>query len=344
MSRVPYYPTDLPAIDAALQAAHRGAVGELGVSAGGRSIPVVSYGEPEPVQHTANLSSALAGRQPEAFFGAEARSRPVLLITAAVHGAEMESIAAVLNLIRLLETGTDLRGQEWPELVAAAEQMRVIIVPCLNPDGRARIPEDDPSRWEQEKIETYRHGLHADGTPIGWPACKVPHPRDPAQDRFLGGYFNDAGVNPLHGVLLPPEQAPETHAALALMLAEKPDLVLDLHSCGAGPFFIIGGGSLPDSYHYRQHYLNGFCRKALRDRLGIHRGWGWAGGDRSRVLDLNSAAFHVSAALPMIFEGPHGAQDEFRYGPAEIIDMYLVMLESLMTVGAHEGFRPQLVP
>jgi len=109
-----------------------------------------------------------------------------------------------------------------------------VIVPCLNPDGRVRIPSDDPTTWTGEEQEKYRHGLYPDGSPIGWPACKVPHPRDPAEHAFLGGYFNNAGVNPLHGVFLPPDIAPETHAALALALKETPDCVLDLHSCGAG--------------------------------------------------------------------------------------------------------------
>ena len=82
----------------------------------------------------------------------------MLLIHAAVHGAEMEGIAATLNLVSVMETGADLKGQEWPGLEAAGE-MRLIIVPCLNPDGRARVPADDPTIWTEDEVEKYRHGL-----------------------------------------------------------------------------------------------------------------------------------------------------------------------------------------
>ena len=146
----------------------------------------------------------------------------------------------------------------------------------------------------------------------------------------------------MHGVFLSPEVAPETHAAMALMLAETPDMVLDLHSCGPGPFFIIGHGALPESYVQRQHYLNGFFRKTQSDRLGIHREWGWGGASKITPMDLNSVAYHICGALPMLFEGAHGAQEGFRYTPAEIVDMYLVMFESLLTAGAREGFRPEI--
>jgi len=342
MPAPPHYPTSLAAMEQVLGDATKGEVGTIGRSVGGRDIRAIRYGELEPVEHRANLSSALAGRQPQAFFGGETRKKQVLLITAAMHGGEMESIAGVLNLVSLLETGSDLKGQQWPDLTSAAEHLRLIIVPCLNPDGRARIPADDPTVWSEEEFEKYRHGLHGDGTPITWPACKVPHPRDPAQDGFLGGYYNDAGVNALHGVFFSPQIAPETHAALELALAETPDMVLDLHSCGPGPFFIIGSGALPQQYHLRQQYMNGFFRQALRDRLGMHRSWGWGGRESDvSVLDLNSAFYHLCGALPMIFEGPHGAQKDFEYNHEQIVDMYLVMFEAMMVAGAREGFRPR---
>jgi len=333
-----FYPTSLSAVEKTLSELERGAASEIGRSAGGRPIWAVSYGEFEPIARTANLSAALAARRPDAFFGVEPRKKQAMLITSAIHGGEMESIAAVLNLISLMETGTDLKGESWPDLMAAAEQLRLVIVPCLNPDGRARSPADDPTIWSNAEIEKYRHGLHADVTPITWPACKVPHPRDPRQDGFLGSYFNDAGVNPLHGVFLSPEIAPETHAALALALAETPDLVLDLHSCGVGPFFIAGDPAIPENYNRRSHYLDGFLRRSLRDRLGIHKDYTWTGGERA--LTFPSACHHVCGALPIIFEGPHGAQEGLRYSHAQIVDMYLTMFEALMTVGVREGFKP----
>ena len=62
------------------------------------------------------------------------------------------------------------------------------------------------------------------------------------------------------------------------------------------------------------------------------------------MVDLDSACFHVAGALPMVFEGPHGAQPEFRFSHAEIVDLYLLVFESLMVAGVREGFRPPLDP
>lgn len=337
MAAPSFYPTTLEAVEKAVSQLKRGQAREFGRSVGGRPLWAVAYGEKEPIARTANLSSALAARLPEAFFGPPRRNQ-VMLITAAVHGAEMEGIAASLNLISILETGADLRAQPWPGITAAAERLRLIIVPSLNPDGRARIPADDPTGWTEAEIEKYRHGLHADGSQITWPACKVPHPRDPAQDSFLGGYFNDAGVNPLHGVFLSPEIAPESHAALALALDETPDFALDLHSCGSGPFLIVGDPALPEECNRRHHYLDGFCRNLLRERLGIHRPWSSLGIEG--VLTLDSAYYHVCGALPMVLEGADGAQPSNRQTHEQIVDAYLTVIEGLMTVGAREGFKP----
>ena len=335
MSRPDFYRTRLDEIDAALARVKRGEVEEIGRSAGGRPILSVSYGEKETGPHAANLSSALAAGKPEAFFGPP-RQKQVLFIHAAVHGAEMEGIAATLNLVNLLETGRDLKGQEWPGILLAAERLRLIVVPCLNPDGRARVP-DDPTIWTEDDVEKYRHGLKPDGSRIGWPECKVPHPRDPKADGVLGAYFNDAGVNPLHGVFLSPAVAPETHAAMALALEEKPDCVLDLHSCSAGPFYIIGSDALPERMSRRQFYIDGAYRQLLRERMGYHRNWTTEG--REGALTLDSAYYHLCHALPLVFESTDGTDSQRPFTHEMIVDSQLIAIESLMTIGVHEGFR-----
>ena len=336
MSRPECYATRLDDIGEALGRASRGEVRQIGESAGGRPIQAIAYGEKEPIEHAANLSSALAAGKPEGFFGERRRERPVLLIHAAAHGAEMEGIAATLNLVSIMETGADLKGQEWPGLEAAGE-MRLIIVPCLNPDGRARVPVDDPTIWTEDEVEKYRIGLNADGSRIGWPECKVPHPRDPKADGFLGAYFTDAGVNPLHGVFLSPAVAPETHCMMALAVDEKPDCVLDLHSCSAGPFFIVGCGSLPEKISRRQHYIDGFYRALMRERLGMHRAWTTEGHEGALTLD--GAYYHLCQALPLVFESTDGTDPQRPLTHEQIVDSQLVAIEALVTIGAREGFK-----
>jgi hypothetical protein len=99
-----FYRTSLEAIQEMLSESRKGQVLEIAHSAGGRPLWAIAYGEKEPIPRTANFSSALSAGKPEAFFGAKRRKKQVMLITSAVHGAEMESIAGVLNLINVLET------------------------------------------------------------------------------------------------------------------------------------------------------------------------------------------------------------------------------------------------
>jgi hypothetical protein len=155
----------------------------------------------------------------------------------------------------------------------------------------------------------------------------------------MSRYFNDAGVNPLHGVFLSPAIAPETHAAIALALEETPDCVLDLHSCGSGPFFLLGDVALPESYNRRAYYIEGFTRPLLRERLGIHRPWTSPGIEGA--LTIISAYYHLCGALPLLFEGAHGAQEDNRYTHEQIVDTYLTVFEGVMTVGVRERFKPR---
>jgi len=216
-----FYRNSVEEVERVLERLKKAEVKQVARSPGGRPVYAVAYGEKEPVERTANLSSALAGRKPEAFYGS-GRTRQVMMIVSAMHGAEMESIAGVLNLFSVLETGSDRKGKPWEALAEAAEQMRLVVVPCLNPDGRARIACDDPLTWSHDQLEKYRHGLWKDGSHITWPACKNWHPMPPEKVVFMGGYFNDAGANPAHGVFLPREVAVETHAVLDLVLEETP--------------------------------------------------------------------------------------------------------------------------
>ncbi len=331
-----FYRNSVEEVERVLDGLKKADVSEIGRSAGGRPIYAVGYGEKEPIERTANLSSALAGRKPEAFFG-EGRQKQVALIVSAVHGAEMESIAGVLNLFSVLETGADRKGKPWEALAEAAGQVRLVVVPIGNPDGRARIPSDDPTTWSHEELEKYRHGLWKDGSFITWPACKNWHPFPPEMVGFMGGYFSDAGVNPAHGVFLPREVAVETHAILDLVLEETPDLYLDLHSCGAGPFFIPGQPMLPELFRLRSYYIEGHCVKLLRER-GL-RPKARSRPSEARVVDLYTAPYHIAGSMCMLFEGAHGVQKGNEYTHEEIVDTYLTVFEGILSVGVREGFK-----
>lgn len=297
----------------------------------------VSYGEFEPIDRTANLSSALSAGMPEAFFGT-GREKQVLLMVSAVHGAEMESIAGAMNLIALMETGRDLDGVEWPRLVDYARRLRLVIVPVANPDGRTRIHADDPVSWTEEEMEKYRHGLDADGRPNGWmPGCFVPHPRPAGADSFLGGYFNDAGVNPSHGVFLDRSIAPETHAVVDLAYEETADCFLDLHSCSSGLFFIVGYDYIPREMSARQSHFDGAWRTKMRAR-GLPTP-DWTTRSKRTAMGMEEYIYHRVGSLPLLFEGGSGAWYEGSNIHRQIIETYLLLFEAVCEIGVEEGFK-----
>ena len=326
MSR--FYRTSLEDVDGVLSGLKRGRSFEFGRSAGGRALRAVRFGD-EPPERQANLSSALAANRPEAYFG-DNRAR-CLVIIACEHGAEMEGTAACLNLIALLDSGRDLMGKERPGLSGLFSKTRLVVVPVANPDGRARIPSDDPTGWSEDEMEKYRHGLWADGSRITWPACKAWHPMPLDRVGFLGGYFNDHGVNPAQAAFFGEELAPETRAVLGLVEAEAPDCVLDLHSCGSGPFFIVGGRFVPDEISQRQSLVDGAYRRMMSER-GM-RPKDWTVRSKEGALTIYSAYYHVSGALPLVFEGANGSQETNRQTKEEIVESYMAAFEAAAWAG-----------
>lgn len=214
---------------------HKGQVKIIGTSAGGRPIRAVFYGKPRHGNGTTTFSGSLGFRNVAAYRGPD-HSKTVYLGMAAIHGGEFEGIVGIVNLISVIETGKDLRGKEWPKITAAmADIDRLILIPIMNPDGRARIPlRMELYRGTSNTVDEYLNtGGKLDGTLIGWPQVKEFIPLDFKTTSFPGGYPNDAGVNIQHDDFLGKIQ-PETKALFDLVAREKPDLILNMHS-GAPP-------------------------------------------------------------------------------------------------------------
>ena len=98
------------------------------------------------------------------------------MLVGGAHGSEMEGIVGLVNLIHVMESGYDLLGRSWKSLLDLAEGVRLTILPCLNPDGRARV---GLNSYVGESAETYRYwmqGTRRDGTLYSWPAVKEFHP------------------------------------------------------------------------------------------------------------------------------------------------------------------------
>ena len=151
---------------------------------------------------------------------------------ASVHGGEFEGIVGIVNLIAVLETGADLRGQAWPGITAAAAALdRIVLIPILNADGRSRVPlRMGAHRGADHTVaEYFNTGGQPDGSLIGWPDCKEFIPLDFSATQFPGGYPNDAGVNVQHDDFFGRPQ-PETRALLDLAAEERPDVTMNMHT------------------------------------------------------------------------------------------------------------------
>lgn len=209
----------------------KGQIKIIGTSAGGRPIRAVFYGKPRVGEGTTTFSGSLGFRDVKAYRGPE-HDKTVYLGLAAIHGGEFEGIVGMVNLISIIETGKDLRGKEWPEINETTEQLdRLILVPIVNPDGRARIPiRMEPYRNIDRTVHLYLNcGGHPDGTVTGYPQIKEFIPLDFGKPGFPGGYPNDAGVNIQLDDFFGKKQ-PETQALFDLTKHEKPDLIINMHT------------------------------------------------------------------------------------------------------------------
>ena len=189
----------------------------IGRSAGGRPIQAVFYGRPRSEKGTTTFSGALGYGDVCAWIGPD-HARKVYLAMASVHGGEFEGIVGIVNLLAVLETGSDLRGRRWPGITAVASNLDRDH-PHPHPE-RGRTGAGSRSGWESTAGPTRRlpstsTQAHPDGSLLGWPQCKEFIPLDFSRTQFPGGYPNDAGVNVQHDDFFGRPQ-PETRALLDL--------------------------------------------------------------------------------------------------------------------------------
>jgi predicted deacylase len=337
---------------------HKGQVEVIGTSAGGRPIRAVFYGQARKGKGTSTFSGSLGFRNVLAYRGPD-HAKTVYLGMASVHGGEFEGIVGIVNLISVLETGKDLRGKEWPEINAALAKIdRLILIPIMNPDGRARIPirmeiQRDTSYTVNEYLNT---GGKPDGTLIGWPQVKEFIPIDFKTTSFPGGYPNDAGINIMHDDFLGKIQ-PETKALLDLVARERPDLVINMHT-----------GAPTKDYYMRMH--RPFAEPALMPTFDalyqkVHTGLALQGLQGTRdpqieadptrvpkgVYNLDTGLNLHCGALSVVIESPsHGFSGTNRAGeivlqtPEMILDAQLVCHQEAIKFLIETGGRSRWTP
>lgn len=247
MSTVPsYWKSSLSDITKTVSALRRGRVIAQTQSAGGRNIDLVCYGEPNDLHRTANLSCALGAGDRKCYADKDGEAyRPTLLLAGCIHGGEFEGTMALLNLISILETGADIAGTQNEFLYNAPEYANILIIPCLNPDGRSRIPFDSMVGRSFEELRYYNQGTWSDGSLCGWPECKKIHPMK-GHCKFLGAYFNDDGINMMHDDFFG-KKANETQFIFDAVDKYVPDFTVLLHGGTNVPNCILKPSYSPDA-------------------------------------------------------------------------------------------------
>ncbi len=333
-----WWRTTLDAIAEAAASARVAEVKSLGLSAGGRELWCFTIGGAfEPQTPTATISSAMGSDNPHCFFDPKRRTRPVLVLIGSIHGGETEGIAACLDLLHLLETGRDLRGCEQPARRALAQSMRLIVIPCLNPDGRERAAVRHLNGAALEHLYLVQQGLLADGTPFGGRAIKEVQPIPEGYLSFMGGYYNDHGVNLAHDDFFGPSLAPENQALRALFQHEMPDGFLTLHAHASLPSFYHANAYVSPGVHRRQTSAEFF----ILSRLAAA---GFEVNDPDRATGpawsfcFQTFFHHVCNALPLVCELPHG-MGKYPISLDRTLDVGGVVLEAWFDFAHRFGLR-----
>ena len=319
-------------IDAAASSVRTGRSSVLVRSAGHREVTLFEYGPKAELRRQANYGSA-AGAGDLSCYADKTSSAPVVLLVGGIHGGEMDAIVALLHFIHVLETGVDGRGKRHDYIFEHARRLRFLLIPCMNPDGRARVPFDSFSGQTMETMRYYMQGTWKDGTLCGYPDCKKAHPIREHVD-FLGAYFNDDGVNMMHDQFFEPF-ANETKALLRLAADEAPDMTVLLHSGGNGKNGMLPTHYIPHIVKQRLHRLDVRLDKRSSERglPYISRLTPAEDGMESPPPSFNlaSAVHHVCGGASVVYETSMGLDaGGIVLSADEILDAHFVLFEELI--------------
>ena len=320
-------------ITAAVRAARKGQVQQIATTPGGFPVWAVSYGFARAKPGTATWASGSNSRSVASYRTGEGAPQVVALVCC-VHGAEPEATVGALNLMELLERGKDLRGQERPALVELARQYRLVILPCVNMDGRAASPDHLRGASEDEFVRASQ-GVWKDGTKIGYPGCKEYVPLPLERVAHPGGYPNSAGYNIMHDSNPGDIRTDEARGLLRLIGDEQADLVLHLHSHSIGGQ-VLGASLLAYPLHVqRTHAYKQRVHDALEQaRLRPARVYPL---EQRGGIGLGTACAMASGGLSLVFE--QAATSEWTFD--EALETFYVTVETFLQWGLKEPFSPR---
>jgi hypothetical protein len=301
----PYFKSKLADIHNAAATATSAHVHVIGYSLGNKPIHAFEYGSFEPQSPRTTISSANSSDRPSAFFDPAKRSKPSLTLIACMHGGETEGIAVSLNLIQIMESGKDTAGNDQSPLRSLLQKIRLTLIPCLNPDGRTRALVDHLVGAELDDLYLVQQGIWSDGTIPKGRAIKETQPFPADKVQYLGGYYNDAGINLQHDDFFGPKLAPENRAIVDYLAKELPDAILSLHGHGTHPCFFQPDPMVTPAAFRRQEQITSYALARL-----IDAGFAALHPDQCSppawCFNFQTYLYQATGALPLLFELPQG--------------------------------------
>jgi hypothetical protein len=179
--------------------------------------------------------------------------------------------------------------------------------------------------------EFWGQGTWSDDTLVGYPEVKLQHPMVGDNVGFLGAYFNDAGVNPMHDEFFAPFSA-EAPAILEVARQEAPDLAVSLHARRTAPG-ILRPSFVPLEVQESVRSLAERYNAAL-ERQGLPTSPVPPVGPDAATgfFNLVSALYHVSGAVAFTHEDTHGLHggDSTPMTMEQNVDVELTLYASML--------------
>ena len=307
-----FWKTRLDHVEQTLSIVKKGKVSTPYKSAGGRPLYLVEYGKSNIKLGTSNCAAALSMKDIKRFADKTSPDYvPTVFFVGCIHGAEFEGVAALLNLIKLIETGTDYKGECDQELLDLANIVHLVIVPMINPDGRARVPFDSMVGKTYYELRYYNQGTWKNGELCNYPTHALHHPVKEYAG-YLGGYFNDDGYNMMSEDFFSPNVSTGTRLAFDVCREHVPDFTILFHGGdNSRPLMIFTPYVSGATATQMENVMSAFYKRC--DEEGSPY---WEYPFRNRELDevppgfgLTSAMHHICSEPVITFESNQGLVD-----------------------------------
>lgn len=269
----------------------------------GHPVHALFYGTFDEPPPRTNWSAGQGSTTYRNYTGRPAGSPQTFLLVCGIHGAEPECVAGAVNLIRMLETGRDFRGKSDPELLDLVAKYRLIVVPCLNMDGRSASP-DHLRGADWTTFRGASQGTWKDGSLIGWRGSKSWFPLPLDRVASPGGYPNGDGYNIMHDATPGDIRTAEAKGLLKLAARWRVDAILNGHSYEFAPSVILPTSIEDKDRLARLMAIRFRCNRAIY-AAGLRKtepSDPYEDGNPRPMINLNNLVALASGALALTLE------------------------------------------